>query len=117
MRGKGRAQALFDPHDANHVNVRRSRGHKNTDYMSARRSRLFIPSQQVRPQHSNQSPVQFQPPPPPQVKPRKPHERYRDINGFNNPRYVPDDERLAWEQDRDALAMWTLEELGEAPPS
>ena len=84
---------------------------------------MFIPSQAMQArshpsnQPTNQSPVQFQAPPPPEVKIRKPIEEYRHTNGFKHPRYVSDDERPAWEQDRDALAMWALENLGEAPPS
>lgn len=88
--------------------------------MATRHTNLFIPSQ-TRPQPINPSPVQAHPPPPPppppEIKPRKPSEIYRDINGFKLPRYVPDDEQPAWKQDRVALAMWALENLGEAPPS
>ena len=84
--------------------------------MSTRHTHLFIPSQ-ARPQPANQSQAQFQPPPPPAVKLRKPDGSYRNTNGFRNPRYVPDDERPDWEHDRDELAQWALENLGEAPPS
>jgi hypothetical protein len=83
--------------------------------MSTRHNNMFIPP--TRPQPANQAPAQSQPPPPPEVKPRKPLEDYRKFNGFNSPRYVPDDELPDWEQDRDALATWALENLGEAPPS
>ena len=84
--------------------------------MSTRPPHLFIPSQ-ARPPPPNQPASPVQPPPPPEVKLRRPHEKYRHINGFKGPRYVSDDERPAWGQDRDALAIWALENLGEAPPS
>ena len=84
--------------------------------MSTRHSNLFIPSH-AKPQPANLSPGPYQPPPPPEVKLRKPSDNYRDTNGFKVYPYVPEDGRQSWDQDRDDLAMWALENLGEAPPS
>ena len=108
----------FAPHRACHV--RRKTQSRTQKYallnMSGRHTNLFIPSH-ARPQPANLSPVPYQPPPPPEVKPRKPSDEYRGTNGFKVPRYVPEDERQSWDQDRDDLAMWALDNLGEAPPS
>jgi len=86
--------------------------------MSARHTTMFIPSQTRHQQPANLSPAHIhQPPPPPEIKPYKPSENFRDSNGFKIPRYVRKEEPADWEQDCDALAMWALENLGEAPPS